>query len=141
MSWFYDSPPDSIHSFQELQDAFLKRFQLVANSFEGLGDILGINQRPDKSLRKFINRWRLAILKCRILDKGLANQAFQKALPPGDFKYYLNTLVPPPVYDEVMDLAISYAKEEFKTYGDTPSSRMATPVVIQKDSVETKKRG
>ncbi|KAL6219500.1 hypothetical protein ACLB2K_007259 [Fragaria x ananassa] len=60
MSWFYESLPVSINSFQELQDAFLKRFQLVADSFEGSSDNLGIDQSPDESLHKFINRWCLA---------------------------------------------------------------------------------
>ncbi|KAL6228502.1 hypothetical protein ACLB2K_002451 [Fragaria x ananassa] len=128
MSWFYESPhPIRLTLSRNYRIPFLN----------ASNDLLSITQRLDESLRKFINRWQLATSKYLILETGMANHAFQLALRQGDFKYYL---IPPPDYNEVMDLAIIHAKAEYKTYGDTPPPRVVTPSITPQDNPESRKR-
>lgn len=134
LSWFYELPAVSVGNFKELADKFVARFILRTDGINTPKGLLKVQQGENETLKSFVNWWQEAIVKCRDLNKELAELAFIRGLRPGDFLYGINHH-PPACYDELMAIAIRHAQAEFETYGDNvrPERRTANPAPVVRD--------
>ncbi|XP_062012575.1 uncharacterized protein LOC133729116 [Rosa rugosa] len=108
LRWFLNLPTNSIDSFQELGDKFLRRFILCGGGYRTTPDLFRLKQRPNERLRDFVRRWQNQATQCRSFDPVLAASAFKQAIQPGYFLLQINTN-PPATYDDLLDAATAFA--------------------------------
>ncbi|XP_010682015.2 uncharacterized protein LOC104896925 [Beta vulgaris subsp. vulgaris] len=87
--WFSNLPPNSVNNFIELSCLFTSHF--VANPQEQkisirLGKII---QGPREALRSFVKRFNLEALQIKVLNAGVAFDAFIRGLRPDILKFDL----------------------------------------------------
>jgi hypothetical protein len=56
-SWLMNLPEDSISSWDELRKQFITNFQGTRNRALTINDLRRMKQRPDETLRKYIQRF------------------------------------------------------------------------------------
>ncbi|XP_024200072.1 uncharacterized protein LOC112203317 [Rosa chinensis] len=57
LRWFLNFPSNSIDSFQELGDKFLRLFIFCGSGYCTTPDLFRLKQRPNEQLRDFVRRW------------------------------------------------------------------------------------
>ncbi|XP_024200560.1 uncharacterized protein LOC112203888 [Rosa chinensis] len=72
LRWFLNLPTNSIDSFQELRDKFLRWFILCGSSYCTTPHLFPLKQRPNEGLRDLVRRWQKQATQCRSLDPALA---------------------------------------------------------------------
>ena len=76
LAWFNRLPPSSISSFRELFVAFVSHF-IGARTYRKLSyHLLSIKQRPQESLRSYVQRFNAESLKVDVPDKKFTITAF-----------------------------------------------------------------
>ncbi|KAL8136230.1 hypothetical protein AgCh_010723 [Apium graveolens] len=132
--WYIHLPPNSIGSFKDLSQAFIKQF-ISGRAYEkSLAFLMGLVQGAKKSLRDYLNRFMKKALKVPILDEKVAIIALQKGTRDEFFKMSL-TKRPPESMLQLQDRAGKYIKVEeivYTTYAPDLKSSAGKAVLIEK---------
>ncbi|XP_074336497.1 uncharacterized protein LOC141673649 [Apium graveolens] len=109
--WYSRLPPNSIGSFKDLSQAFIKQFISGRVHEKSSASLIGIVQGAKESLREYLNRFTKEALKVPNLDDKVAMIALQQGTRDGLFKMSL-AKHPPESMMQLQDRAGKYIKVE-----------------------------
>ncbi|XP_074336194.1 uncharacterized protein LOC141705547 [Apium graveolens] len=110
-SWYSRLPPNSIGSFNDLSQAFIKQFISGRVYEKSSSSLMGIIQGVKESLREYLNRFMKEALKLPDLDDKVAMIALQQETSDEFFKMSLAKF-PPESMLQLQDRAGKYIKME-----------------------------
>ncbi|GMN47594.1 hypothetical protein TIFTF001_016781 [Ficus carica] len=100
LRWFYNFPPKSIDSFDELSLEFMRSYLIHIQSEKTTKDLWGVIQEPHESLHAYIKRFSKAISEISGLDDGTARETLKKGLRHKSlFKNEICMRYPPTIQD------------------------------------------
>ncbi|XP_074347020.1 uncharacterized protein LOC141685839 [Apium graveolens] len=109
--WNSRLPPNSIGSFKDLSQAFIKQFISGRVYEKSLASLMGILQGAKESLREYLNRFTKEALKVPYLDDKVAMIALKQGTRDKFFKMSL-AKHPPESMLQLQDRAEKYIKVE-----------------------------
>ncbi|KAL8134594.1 hypothetical protein AgCh_009570 [Apium graveolens] len=109
--WYSHFPPNSIGSFRELSQTFIKQFISGRVHEKSSASFMSIVQRAKESLRDYLNRFTKEALKVPDLDDKIAMIALQQGIRDEFFKMSLAKR-PPESMLQLQDRAGKYIKVE-----------------------------
>ncbi|GMN48556.1 hypothetical protein TIFTF001_017735 [Ficus carica] len=100
LRWFYNLPPESIDSFDELSLEFMRSYSVHIQSGKTTKDLWGVIQGPHESLRAYIKCFSKALSEISRPDDGMTREALKKGLGHKSlFKNEICTSYPPTIQD------------------------------------------
>ncbi|XP_074347085.1 uncharacterized protein LOC141685907 [Apium graveolens] len=111
LRWYNRLPPNSIGSFKDLSQAFIKQFISGRVHEKSSTSLMGIVQGAKESMREYLNRFTKEALKVPDLDDTVAMIALQQGIRDGYFKMSLAKR-PPESMLQLRDRAGKYIKVE-----------------------------
>ncbi|XP_072081050.1 uncharacterized protein [Arachis hypogaea] len=111
IKWFKALPNESIASFHDITRKFMAQFTTRITKAKHPISLLGITQRQDKSMRKYLNRFNDEYLTVDGLTDSIASLCQTNGLMNEDFRKYLTTK---PVWTmhEIQSVAKDYMDDE-----------------------------
>jgi hypothetical protein len=84
-SWIKKLPPGSIDSWGSFEDVFVKNFRSTCKKPASLEELRACRQKPDESMRKYIQRWNIIKNSAENISDERAIDAFVAGIRRGDF--------------------------------------------------------
>ncbi|XP_074356343.1 uncharacterized protein LOC141696050 [Apium graveolens] len=109
--WYIYLPPNSIRSFKDLSQDFIKQFISGRVHEKSSASLMGLVQGAKESLKDYLNRFTKEALKVPDLDDKVAMIALQKGTRDELFKMSLDKR-PPESMLQLLDRAEKYIKVE-----------------------------
>ena len=128
--WFQSLKANSISSFELLRVSFMNQFLTASKRQHPPSYLLSIKQKPDESLRAFLNRFSSKVTKIQGCPTDTAYTALLAGLQKGPFLFHVNKF-PPKTYADLLNEAYRRAIVEEMTY-DAPEPKEAKPITGEK---------
>ncbi|KAM1986844.1 hypothetical protein ACFX15_034188 [Malus domestica] len=119
LNWYCRLPPETVDSFEELRKLFVSQHIFQTDHLHSADDLYTIRQKPDESLREYVNRFSHEYFRCTEADDKTALKAFMVGLHDYFFKYMINANTWK-TYSEVMAQAYNHTSVEARTYQGNP---------------------
>ncbi|KAM1441063.1 hypothetical protein ACFXTO_009223 [Malus domestica] len=119
LNWYCRLPPETVDSFEEVRKLFVSQHIFQIDRLHSADDLYTICQKPNESLREYVDRFSHEYSRYAKADDKTALKAFTVGLRDCFFKYKINANTWK-TYSEVMALAYNHASTEARTYQGNP---------------------
>ncbi|KAK1652692.1 hypothetical protein QYE76_070497 [Lolium multiflorum] len=114
-SWIKKLPPNSIDSWDNFEDIFVKNFRSTCKKPASLEELRACRQKHDESMRKYIQRWNIIKNSAEDISDERAIDAFVAGIRRGDFIEDLGRTNPKTI-SALMEIANKWADGEDAIY-------------------------